>query len=432
MKNILEVLLYALIEIIDFILAYIIIFDAKITKKRCRLVVGCALIIGFHLGIYLLFAWEQVYDMAILVLLIVPGMLLSERKREYYILYLFIYSLGNIFSVASAFARSIALAKPFEEILTSGREQLVCQLIQTAVMFVLFLCTRISKNKGGSVNFSVSHYIVFNMVALVSCIGIGTIEEMCINGIYDKKATIGGLVSSVADIIMMVAVVLTGITQQRRLEAENRIYYSEQIAMMQKDHYERMIVKDDQLRKFRHDLKGHIAVIKSYILGHDYESVLKYMDQIEETTNISGQVNMTGNGIIDAIIESFCKEFESNNIRVSVEGLYGPNSSDIDMEMGVIVYNLLKNAVEACGSIIDENKRYIDIKASTYNDKKMLKITNSSAGKYRMHEGRLMTTKKDEYYHGYGMQNIQKAVNKCCGEIEYRIGDDIFEVIVII
>lgn len=432
MGSILELLIYVLTEVINFLLAYKILFSVQITKKKYRLLLSGVVIACSHLIVYFGVSKELAYDITIITMLVIPSMMFFKRKLEYYILFLFIYGLGSIVSVASAFARSIVSAKSLEEILNSGREKLICQFIQMVVMIVIYICTRPWKRSNSELKFRVSHYIVFNVVALVACIGVGTIEDLCADGIYVKEASISGLAISVSGIIMMVAVILTGITQQRRLEAENRIYYSEQIAQIQKEHYERMIAKDEHLKKFRHDLRGHFAVMKSYLVRGDYKGALKYLDQIEDTTKLSAQTVITGNGIIDAVIESFWQECVDNNIRVNVEGLYGDNSPELDMELGVIVYNLVKNAVEACERIEDSAKRYIDIKVGTYNDKKLLQIINSSNGEYKKQGEYLMTTKQDDYYHGYGTQNVQNAVKKCGGEIEYNIANEIFDVVVVI
>lgn len=432
MGGILEMLLYVLTEVINFILANKILFGAQITKKINRILLGGGLIFGFHLIVYFGVSAEMSYDITMITMLIIPCMIFCERRREYFILYLFIYCLESIVGVASAFARSIVLAKPLEEIINSSREKLICQFIQMFILIVIYICTQPWKRSNARIRYRVLHYIVFNVVALVSIIGIGAIEDLHANGVYVKEAAISGFAISLSDIIMMVAVMLTGIIQQRRLEAENRIYYDEQIALIQKNHYERMIAKDEQLKKFRHDLRGHLAVMKSYLIGGDYKGVLKYLNQIEDANELSTQVVTTGNGIIDAIIESFGQECVDNNISVKVEGIYGTNKAELDMELGVIVYNLIKNAVEACEKVENKAKRYIDIKVGTYNDKKMLRIINSSNGQYRMQGDCLMTTKCDDCYHGYGIQNVKDAVKKCDGEIEYKMDNEFFDVVVMI
>lgn len=432
MNNVSELLLYLLAEIINYTLTYMILFNVHITKKIYKILMGCGIIITFHLLIYYMGPRELTYDLTIITMLVIPWLLLDERRKEFFILYLFIYGLGSIVGVGTAFVRSLLLTKPIDEILEPGKENLICLLYQTVVMAVIFLCVRLWKNRSNGFRFSLSHYIIFNVVAFVSCLGIGSIEELCVKGIYDKELTVSGLAITFADIIMMVSVILIGIIQQRRLEAENRIYYSEQMALMQKNHYERMMVKDEQLKKFRHDLRGHLTVMKSYLVGGDNKKTLKYLNAIEEITELSGRMILTGNGVIDAIIESFEQECKDNCIKINVDGIYGPNEQELDMEIGVIAYNLIKNAVEACEEIEDKAKRYISIKVSTFNDKKFLKIVNSSSGKYRKQGEVLMTTKKDDFHHGYGMLNVQDAIMKCGGEIEYSITDEVFEVVVVI
>ena len=84
-----------------------------------------------------------------------------------------------------------------------------------------------------------------------------------------------------------------------------------------------------------------------------------------------------------------------------------------------IIYNLIKNAIEACEKIENVNERIIEVHLSSYNYQVFLQIKNRIDHMVVIENNSLITSKSDTKNHGLGSGNVEKAVKKYSGSLEY-------------
>ena len=82
------------------------------------------------------------------------------------------------------------------------------------------------------------------------------------------------------------------------------------------------------------------------------------------------------------------------------------------LDISTIFGNALDNAIEGVEKLPEE-KRVIFVKAGKVNDFLSIVIENNYNPKIKLENKR--TTKKDNFLHGYGIQNIENAVEKYNG-----------------
>ena len=98
--------------------------------------------------------------------------------------------------------------------------------------------------------------------------------------------------------------------------------------------------------KVRHEMKNHMANIKGLKEAGEYGEIEEYVRRMDETMQELEYKYVTGNAVTDVIINDKCRRAEKAGIRFDADFRYGGEIPVFDM--GIILNNLLDNAIEAC------------------------------------------------------------------------------------
>lgn len=88
--------------------------------------------------------------------------------------------------------------------------------------------------------------------------------------------------------------------------------------------------------------------------------------------------------------------------------------------------NALDNAIEHEVLITDESMRMIHVTVSRHNELIYIIIENQFFGELRSDGKRILTTKRDDRFHGYGLKSIQYTIEKYDGFMAVGVGDGWF------
>ncbi len=100
------------------------------------------------------------------------------------------------------------------------------------------------------------------------------------------------------------------------------------------------------IRKVRHEMKNHMANIKGLAGAGEYGEIEDYIRRMDETMQELEYKYVTGNAVTDVIINDKYRRAEKAGIRFDADFRYGGKIPVFDM--GIILNNLLDNAIEAC------------------------------------------------------------------------------------
>lgn len=182
----------------------------------------------------------------------------------------------------------------------------------------------------------------------------------------------------------------------------------------------------DDFKSIRHDFKNHILGINALIRSKRYDDLLRYIGKIYfKAQFITEKFIVTGNLIIDAIINNKLDEAFKNHIKVKTD-IFVPESLNIDeFDLVVVLGNVIDNAIEASCKL-EESERVIKILIS-YNIKGTLLI--SVTNNYNVENfNRFETTKKNKLSHGIGLKNVIEVIKNNNGFFEIYRKDKTFEV----
>lgn len=174
---------------------------------------------------------------------------------------------------------------------------------------------------------------------------------------------------------------------------------------------------EKRIRQMRHDMKHHLTQV--YLLaqeGKDGE-IKAYIEEMQEHLENPQEFVNSDNKELDSLLNYMLAKAESQGIHVESNILL-PSEIGHSFDLNVILGNLLENSMEAS---ITTEKPYLSVFVREKQGVLRIRIENSYSGKRKMDGENLLTTKKDQENHGYGLRSVQEIVDKYHGEIEFRI-----------
>ena len=203
---------------------------------------------------------------------------------------------------------------------------------------------------------------------------------------------------------------------------DQQILYTRQIqemSMMEKHHYEDLLEREVETRKFRHDVKKHFLVISKLAEKNNNKEICEYISDIGFKDTFGKNNYETGNKKIDILTNYYLSMLESD-VSVKVTGLMTSCVEIDDASLCVVYGNLLQNAVEAVNKLVGVQNRQISVDLAEGSQFMRIMITNSIGDDFIPD---FKTQKTDSKNHGLGLINANKAVIKMGGELNYTVNE---------
>ena len=190
------------------------------------------------------------------------------------------------------------------------------------------------------------------------------------------------------------------------------------------------------IRKVRHEMKNHMANIKGLAGAGEYGEIEEYVRRMDETMQELEYKYVTGNAVTDVIINDKCRRAEKAGIRFGADFRYGGEIPVFDM--GIILNNLLDNAIEACEKL-EPGKGFIRLSLKRKKQFLILYVENSFDGAVPVSKGSSLppTTKQSILpgiitEHGIGLENVRDIAERYFGGVNIKVKGDVFHVTVML
>ena len=190
------------------------------------------------------------------------------------------------------------------------------------------------------------------------------------------------------------------------------------------------------IRKVRHEMKNHMANIKGLTEAGEYGEIEEYVRRMDETMQELEYKYVTGNAVTDVIINDKCRRAEKAGIRFDADFRYGGEIPVFDM--GIILNNLLDNAIEACEKL-ETGKGFIRLSLKRKKQFLILYVENSFDGAVPVSKGSPLppTTKQSILpgiitEHGIGLENVRDIAERYFGGVNIKVKGDVFHVTVML
>lgn len=177
-----------------------------------------------------------------------------------------------------------------------------------------------------------------------------------------------------------------------------------------------------QVRGWRHDYRNHINNMKIQLSEGNYDKLSNYLNELADDLDTVDTVIKTGNVMADAILNSKLNVAEKMNIKLNVKANVPDKLPMSDVELCSMLGNILDNAVEACGTLPEE-ERFMRVYIGKLKGQLYLSVQNS-AGKVRKSKNTYLSTKNGE--HGYGLFRIDRVAKKYGGYVNRQNEEGVF------
>lgn len=220
-------------------------------------------------------------------------------------------------------------------------------------------------------------------------------------------------------VIFICGYLVYSVVSKRHLWETNEL--NEKCIFYQKEYYDEMVKRNEELAAFRHDIDKHFRSIRMLVEEEKYGELKQYTNQFGDYFK-QKELYKTGNLMADYIINGKIKEIcEDDKTEICIVGKFPTVCLVSDFDLCIILDNALDNVKEALKEV--KNQSQLDISIQNTNKKLYLRISNTSNPRNIQ---KLKTTKQDIEYHGYGLKNIKKIVEQYNGMIDTSYENGMF------
>ena len=181
-----------------------------------------------------------------------------------------------------------------------------------------------------------------------------------------------------------------------------------------------------ELREVRHDVNNQYAYMQAMLEEGKYEQLKAYFSELIGTfaTPLFEQID-SGNADIDSVLNLELAKMRTKNIKADIRVSVPPVLPIKRSGVLSLFANVIDNAIDACEREKPENP-FVSVVVGMREEELLFVVSNPTKLTQEELDAGLLTSKKDNKRHGYGMKIIRKIVKQHNGFYRYSIKDGLF------
>lgn len=255
--------------------------------------------------------------------------------------------------------------------------------------------------------------------------------------LYEQYPVFIGIVPLVA-VLFYIGIISTLIFHKRMmaLQEERRHYFIEE----QQIHALQERMEDVEqfckgVRQIHHEMRNHLTNIKGLVKNGRYEDVDQYISQIDNSISAYEMTIRTGNSVIDVIVNDKKRMADKLGVKFQSDFSYPLSDKYNAYDIGIILNNLLTNALEACEKINEKEERHMILSGRQKRKFFLIEVKNSFDGGIKFDtdsELPISTKQVDVSLHGMGLSNVKREVEKYMGDLKIKVRKNEFSATVLL
>lgn len=233
----------------------------------------------------------------------------------------------------------------------------------------------------------------------------------------------------VAILLVLFCAALCGglLRDQLRVQQERlRLEFLERQSTDQIAHYTALYQHSRDIHKLRHDMKNFILSADSLLQQEQYDALHKhfasFLNAVQPPT-----LTDTGNPLLDAVLSAKRADAPDIPFHLQIPALSYKHIDPMDVAM--LLATALDNAIAGCK---DELSPYILVKITQQAQMVSLLVKNPTHQPIITKRNRLISQKANPEQHGYGMQGMERIVQKYYGSLNWNCIDNTFELSILL
>ena len=241
---------------------------------------------------------------------------------------------------------------------------------------------------------------------------------------YALNSTYYNTLSTIGVMGLLFCTVLVLYLYERQAEQSAQLRMREQYERHLKSqvkHLDEILLKQEELRRVRHDMNNQLVAIQGYFHEGDIAGGEAYVTSLLQNLQTPSSRIRTANSALDAILSTKKALAESKGITVDMEVQISDQLPLEPVDVCVIFGNALDNAIEACDRITQGEKK-INLVLVQREGKLLCHLTNTAP--INSSKDFSITSKSDKKNHGFGLVNLRESLEKydCEPTITYKDG----------
>ena len=387
-------------EITKLILFGILFFNIQLCKKKR---VYFVLMLGsFGFGGVAYYVDKSVVSIVnILLLIIFAVIMVPKLNLRYIILGTMVITLIDciIVFVVMCFGRISA-----DQILNNSIINFISNCVLTIVLFFMLLVKRWRGYRAFYLDLDFKIVCVLIVGAISSILFVTYTEEygFDVEGNLREKAGAVSLIVFGSLFYLLQCIGMFFYIRNKKLVEVMAL--REQFLQQQKRYYTVLLAKEEETKRFRHDIRGHVNSLRVLLEEKDYEGASIYLNSIDGYMSQTILDFNTGNHIVNAIVADIKRQYK--NVSINWKGMIPNNIQMKDIDVCIIFSNLINNA---CREVNESNEPVVDVGIKLFQTNMFIEIKNVIIKSSHIAQNyRVMKYFEDG--HGYGLRNVEDCV----------------------
>lgn len=268
-----------------------------------------------------------------------------------------------------------------------------------------------------------SKYYCWGVLCSFSASGITTFIQMQLEeGNKATQIVLAILAVIINTFLYTAGIAMTIIDLFRKHYKEENILKDEYLRLSNQ-HYKSLKDNIEEIRGLKHDLRKHMNAVTYLLEQQEWEKLKEYIEAVngaidKKTTKI---INVNHN-FVNAILTGALAGEE--DILLQCEGGIPENIIIEEFDLCTIFSNLISNSMEACRQI--EGQKRIQLRIQAVQNNMYIRMENPVSQEVNTDKLGKWTSKENKEQHGYGIRNVQMAVEKYDGEITFECKENKF------
>lgn len=192
---------------------------------------------------------------------------------------------------------------------------------------------------------------------------------------------------------------------------------TEQHYHLQIEYYQQLLEKQQETKALWHDIKKYTTAMQAVAAQNDSEQLRQIAQAAADAYERVKDISAVGNPVVDALLNQYLRSAKENQIHVLLDITIPEVLAISTLLLSVVIGNTFDNAIEACRLIAPE-KRVIHLQLRKQNRILFYSIENPYID--------AVTQLRVGKHHGYGLKNVERAVNQNNGNFQVEKVDGNF------
>ena len=324
----------------------------------------------------------------------------------------------------------IGMEKRLNELILNG-SMMVERVVVLGIWGIVYLIKKKKSALGKKVWRDISktlHYWIVLMAVgmLVTIAGLDFAKNYVPNEKFAVAIKICSLVSYLGVGILSIFVYYIKSNRENMEEMLRREILAKK---MQQCYYEELLEKEEDTRKYRHDMINHLICITGLAKEQNCDELVKYVEKmLKQVTEIQKKTYTIGNQVLD-IITNYYLNMLNSKVKICITGMVDERLV-IDSDVLCTIYaNVLQNAIE---ELSKGEEGYLNIAFLQGNEYIQFSVENSLYYKTREKKNIFFTEKENKKNHGIGLKNVKKTIEENEGRMDIIYDDKKFKIEIIL